>query len=244
MLPFDPTPFTNANGTASIYTPTNIQPPEEGWQWVHPHMMVDMTCRRKRDEAGWQYNCLFRQNGWHQNGHLLSFVRRRRWVRMRKRTTSTANMLNSSDDNVYGSDKINASIDNVINNDLNKSNNLTPLRNNYNNNSTISSNSSFNSFINRTNSQFSQIQVTNPFLDYPNSNRQDQRMYDRINFKRLSRIQSACQVDRERIQLWQTWVKLNKIEILNVIKYHVRLLFFFLNENFTNIASSHMKYLV
>ncbi|KAI9487627.1 MAG: hypothetical protein EXX96DRAFT_554003 [Benjaminiella poitrasii] len=54
--------------------------------------MIDMT--GDVDEAGWQYSLKFHGAVWHGNyKHFRSFVRRRRWIRLRCRPTTAKNEL-------------------------------------------------------------------------------------------------------------------------------------------------------
>ncbi|KAF7729161.1 hypothetical protein EC973_004929 [Apophysomyces ossiformis] len=84
LLQFDPSPWCDAD---MRYTPMDIktyQLPDPTWEWVTKEWMVDMT--EDVDEAGWQYALKFHGAVWHGNyKHFRSFVRRRRWVRLRHR---------------------------------------------------------------------------------------------------------------------------------------------------------------
>ncbi|KAG1454727.1 hypothetical protein G6F46_008476 [Rhizopus delemar] len=95
LLQFDPNPWCDAN---MGFTPMNIenyQLPDPTWQWVSKNWMIDMT--DDVDESGWQYALKFHGADWHGNyKHFRSFVRRRRWIRLRYRNkrnkeTSTEN---------------------------------------------------------------------------------------------------------------------------------------------------------
>ncbi|KAG0743143.1 hypothetical protein G6F57_008279 [Rhizopus arrhizus] len=95
LLQFDPNPWCDAN---MRFTPMNIenyQLPDPTWQWVSKNWMIDMT--DDVDESGWQYALKFHGADWHGNyKHFRSFVRRRRWIRLRYRNkrnveTSTEN---------------------------------------------------------------------------------------------------------------------------------------------------------
>lgn len=62
----------------------NYQLPDPTWEWVSKNWMIDMT--EDVDEAGWQYALKFHGAVWHGNyKHFRSFVRRRRWIRLRHR---------------------------------------------------------------------------------------------------------------------------------------------------------------
>ncbi|ORX43856.1 hypothetical protein DM01DRAFT_1340609 [Hesseltinella vesiculosa] len=69
--------------------PSTYQLPDPTWEWVNKDWMVDMT--DDVDEAGWQYAVRFHGAVWHGNyKHFRSFVRRRRWIRLRHRITQGA----------------------------------------------------------------------------------------------------------------------------------------------------------
>ncbi|KAI9685625.1 MAG: hypothetical protein M1820_010781 [Bogoriella megaspora] len=73
----------------SIVDITNAQVPDPCWEWVWPCWYVDMA--HDVDEEGWEYSFSFgtpyKSYGWHgtQKPWWHSFVRRRRWIRMRRR---------------------------------------------------------------------------------------------------------------------------------------------------------------
>ncbi|KAL9072676.1 MAG: hypothetical protein Q9157_005010, partial [Trypethelium eluteriae] len=69
---------------------TNAQVPDPCWEWGWPSWYVDMA--HDVDEEGWEYSFSFgtppyRSYGWHgsQKPWWHAFVRRRRWIRMRRR---------------------------------------------------------------------------------------------------------------------------------------------------------------
>lgn len=66
----------------------NYQLPDPTWEWVSREWMIDMT--GDVDEAGWQYALKFHGAVWHGNyKHFRSFVRRRRWLRLRRSQINT-----------------------------------------------------------------------------------------------------------------------------------------------------------
>ncbi|CAO3630040.1 unnamed protein product [Cunninghamella blakesleeana] len=82
LLQFDPNPWCDTNMKFTPMTPTTYQLPDPTWEWVSKEWMVDMT--DDVDEAGWQYAVNFHGAVWHGNyKHFRSFVRRRRWIRLR-----------------------------------------------------------------------------------------------------------------------------------------------------------------
>ena len=69
---------------------TNAQVPDPCWEWGWPSWYVDMS--HDVDEEGWEYSFSFgtppyKSYGWHgtQKPWWHAFVRRRRWIRMRRR---------------------------------------------------------------------------------------------------------------------------------------------------------------
>lgn len=89
LLPSDPKPWQNAQFRTSAVDIRNAQVPDPSWEWAWKSWYVDMS--RDVDEEGWEYSFAFVGKGattfaWHGNHPWFhSFVRRRRWLRMRKR---------------------------------------------------------------------------------------------------------------------------------------------------------------
>lgn len=89
LLPTDPKPWQNADFRTSPVDIRNAQVPDPSWEWVWKSWYVDMS--RDVDEEGWEYSFAFVGHGgsafaWHGNHPWFhSFVRRRRWIRMRRR---------------------------------------------------------------------------------------------------------------------------------------------------------------
>ena len=237
-------------------------------------MLVDMSCRRKRDEAGWEYNTWFKSTGWTQSCGPFSYVRRRRWIRLRKRpanaplsqpnTSQHFNSVNSIKTHRRPRSASQIKIPNVHKYSQSPHPLHSPTKSTHSNIASLEADNSINvmtppasvfeldgndeaeflpvrasdlpspqplsthslashsSFIDRTNTQHSHISVADPFLPYPShATEEDEKVWDEINLRRLARIQSACQLDRERIQLWQCWLALNRTEVLNVIQAQV-----------------------
>ncbi|CZT22301.1 uncharacterized protein RCC_08170 [Ramularia collo-cygni] len=93
LLPADPKPWQNAQFRTSAVDIRNAQVPDPGWEWAWKGWYVDMS--RDVDEEGWEYSFAFVGKGattfaWHgTHPWFHSFVRRRRWLRMRKRKDTT-----------------------------------------------------------------------------------------------------------------------------------------------------------
>ena len=85
LLPSDPKPWQNAQFRTSPVDIRNAQVPDPSWEWAWKSWYVDMS--RDVDEEGWEYSLQF-TGGWSWHGNhpwFHSFVRRRRWLRMRRR---------------------------------------------------------------------------------------------------------------------------------------------------------------
>ena len=85
LLPSDPKPWQNNQFRTSPVDIRNAQVPDPSWEWAWKSWYVDMS--RDVDEEGWEYSFQFAGNfAWHGNHPWFhSFVRRRRWLRMRRR---------------------------------------------------------------------------------------------------------------------------------------------------------------
>ncbi|KAK4504162.1 hypothetical protein PRZ48_005078 [Zasmidium cellare] len=93
LLPSDPRPWQNGQFRTSAVDIRNAQVPDPSWEWAWKSWYVDMS--RDVDEEGWEYSFAFVGKGgatfaWHGNHPWFhSFVRRRRWLRMRRRKDTT-----------------------------------------------------------------------------------------------------------------------------------------------------------
>lgn len=85
LLPCDPRPWQNGDFRTSPVDIRNAQVPDPGWEWAWKSWYVDMS--HDVDEEGWEYSAFFRVGfNWHGNHPWASsWVRRRRWVRLRRR---------------------------------------------------------------------------------------------------------------------------------------------------------------
>lgn len=86
LLNFDPSAWMTQDRRASAVNITNAQLPDPSWEWAWRTWYVDMS--GDVDEQGWQYAFSFGSSHWHgTHPWFHSFVRRRRWVRLRTKVT-------------------------------------------------------------------------------------------------------------------------------------------------------------
>ncbi|KAJ5141424.1 hypothetical protein N7526_002419 [Penicillium atrosanguineum] len=84
LLNFDPGAWMTQDKRDSAVNITNAQLPDPSWEWAWKAWYVDMS--GDVDEQGWQYAFSFSSSQWHgTHPWLHSFVRRRRWVRLRNK---------------------------------------------------------------------------------------------------------------------------------------------------------------
>lgn len=82
LLNFDPSAWMTQDRRPSAVNITNAQLPDPSWEWAWRTWYVDMS--GDVDEQGWQYAFSFSSSQWHgTHPWFHSFVRRRRWVRLR-----------------------------------------------------------------------------------------------------------------------------------------------------------------
>ncbi|PWY87879.1 peroxin Pex23-like-penicillium chrysogenum [Aspergillus sclerotioniger CBS 115572] len=82
LLNFDPSAWMTADHRDSPVDITNAQVPDPSWVWAWRSWYVDMS--GDVDDQGWQYSFSFASRAWHgSHPWFHSFVRRRRWVRVR-----------------------------------------------------------------------------------------------------------------------------------------------------------------
>jgi hypothetical protein len=84
LLNFDPAAWMTQEKRDSAVNITNAQLPDPSWEWAWKAWYVDMS--GDVDEQGWQYAFSFGSSQWHgTHPWFHSFVRRRRWVRLRQK---------------------------------------------------------------------------------------------------------------------------------------------------------------
>ncbi|KAJ1949133.1 hypothetical protein FBU59_001280 [Linderina macrospora] len=81
----DPPPWSDGAMKLTVPNVHSFQLPDPSWSWVSPRWLIDMTT--DVDEDGWQYATRFAARSRWRGRHSAakSFVRRRRWVRLRRR---------------------------------------------------------------------------------------------------------------------------------------------------------------
>ncbi|KAI8048782.1 hypothetical protein BDF22DRAFT_701232 [Syncephalis plumigaleata] len=80
----DPPPWSDSEFRFVSPNLNSYQLPDPNWEWAHPEWTIDMSC--DVDEEGWEYAFHFHNSYWHGAYDVVrSFVRRRRWVRLRRR---------------------------------------------------------------------------------------------------------------------------------------------------------------
>ncbi|KAJ1868857.1 hypothetical protein LPJ55_005732 [Coemansia sp. RSA 990] len=84
LHPMDPPAWCDTTMKLAVANVHSFQVPDPSWQWVSPRWLIDMTL--DVDEDGWQYSSRFSNSSWHSRfSAAKSFVRRRRWLRLRRR---------------------------------------------------------------------------------------------------------------------------------------------------------------
>ncbi|KAI9595850.1 hypothetical protein BDF19DRAFT_440285 [Syncephalis fuscata] len=80
----DPPPWSDSEFRFVSPNLHSYQLPDPNWEWAHPEWTIDMSY--DVDEEGWEYAFHFHNSYWHGTYNVVrSFVRRRRWVRLRRR---------------------------------------------------------------------------------------------------------------------------------------------------------------
>ncbi|KAJ7225509.1 hypothetical protein GGX14DRAFT_420857, partial [Mycena pura] len=84
LLPTDPSPFTipNSPSKRSDVALDRFPLPDGSWRWLSPWMVDMRSDSGEVQHDGFEYNFMFRTQHWHPEAGLLSWVRRRRWLRL------------------------------------------------------------------------------------------------------------------------------------------------------------------
>ncbi|KAK9245869.1 hypothetical protein V1506DRAFT_217504 [Lipomyces tetrasporus] len=87
LLNYDPSPWVDADYKYSPVDILSAPVPDPTWEWVWRTWYIDMTY--DVDDQGWSYSVSFMSDKWH-GAHVWfhSFVRRRRWIRKRRRVVA------------------------------------------------------------------------------------------------------------------------------------------------------------
>lgn len=100
LLNFDPSAWMTQDRRASPVDITNAQVPDPSWEWAWRTWYVDMS--GDVDEQGWQYSFSFGSTQWHgTHPWFHSFVRRRRWVRLRAKISEKRQRGRSNFENAH-----------------------------------------------------------------------------------------------------------------------------------------------
>ncbi|KAF9044528.1 hypothetical protein BDZ89DRAFT_1059005 [Hymenopellis radicata] len=103
LLPNDPYPFTipttsNKRSAQPNYTPSDYPLPDGNWRWVSKAWMIDMQNDSGHvQHDGFEYNWCFQKHHWRAKVGSLSFVRRRRWIRLMMRPAKVSKREDDSD---------------------------------------------------------------------------------------------------------------------------------------------------
>ncbi|KAK9366816.1 hypothetical protein V1509DRAFT_217723 [Lipomyces kononenkoae] len=84
LLHYDPSPWVDGDYKYSPVDILSAPVPDPSWEWVWRTWYIDMTY--DVDDQGWSYSLNFTSDKWH-GAHVWfhAFVRRRRWIRKRRR---------------------------------------------------------------------------------------------------------------------------------------------------------------
>ncbi|KAK9382561.1 uncharacterized protein V2V93DRAFT_343562 [Kockiozyma suomiensis] len=87
LLQFDPSAWVDADFRYSPFDILSTPVPDPSWEWIWRTWYIDMTY--DVDDQGWSYSIGFSSKAWH-GAHVWfhSFVRRRRWIRKRRRVNN------------------------------------------------------------------------------------------------------------------------------------------------------------
>ncbi|KAJ7254107.1 hypothetical protein B0H12DRAFT_1116030 [Mycena haematopus] len=88
LLPTDPSPFTTPHSSlkrSEDVTLAEYSLPDGAWRWLSPWMIDMRSDSGEVQHDGFEYNFMFRTHKWHPEVGALSWVRRRRWIRLMMR---------------------------------------------------------------------------------------------------------------------------------------------------------------
>ncbi|KAJ7783791.1 hypothetical protein DFH07DRAFT_789117 [Mycena maculata] len=90
LLPTDPAPFTTPNSSNKRSKQSDVSLsvyplPDGAWRWLSPWMIDMRSDSGEVQHDGFEYNWTFRTHKWHPESGPMSWVRRRRWIRLMMR---------------------------------------------------------------------------------------------------------------------------------------------------------------
>ncbi|KAJ6575119.1 hypothetical protein B0H19DRAFT_1127243 [Mycena capillaripes] len=90
LLPTDPSPFTTPNSSSKRSKQPDVSLavyplPDGAWRWLSPWMIDMRSDSGEVQHDGFEYNWMFRTHKWHPEASAMSWVRRRRWIRLMMR---------------------------------------------------------------------------------------------------------------------------------------------------------------
>ncbi|KAJ7038194.1 hypothetical protein C8F04DRAFT_1393095 [Mycena alexandri] len=88
LLPTDPSPFTVPTSKRSKQPDVSLAVyplPDGAWRWLSPWMIDMRSDSGEVQHDGFEYNFMFRTHKWHPEAGAMSWVRRRRWIRLMMR---------------------------------------------------------------------------------------------------------------------------------------------------------------
>ncbi|KAJ6509540.1 hypothetical protein C8R47DRAFT_1099078 [Mycena vitilis] len=95
LLPTDPSPFTTPHSTDKRSKQPDVSLaayplPDGAWRWLSPWMIDMRSDSGEVQHDGFEYNWVFRTHKWHPEAGAMSWVRRRRWIRLMMRPARKA----------------------------------------------------------------------------------------------------------------------------------------------------------
>ncbi|KAJ6604655.1 hypothetical protein DFH09DRAFT_1123408 [Mycena vulgaris] len=102
LLPTDPSPFTIPQAPSKRSKQPDVSLaafplPDGAWRWLSPWMIDMRSDSGEVQHDGFEYNWMFRTHKWHPESGPMSWVRRRRWIRLMMRpATQSAKKLDTA----------------------------------------------------------------------------------------------------------------------------------------------------